>query len=119
MSDDIQKINTISGGQNAQNVNGNQIKAKKYIGNQNNILIKNLDNLIIELQYKDGVLKNEKEILLPDATIADNEKSISIAITLQPRSRRASVMIPFPGPISTNKSSVVMSLFAIRELTSL
>ncbi len=40
MSDDIQKINTISGGQNTQNVHGNQI----YIENQNNMLIHNQTN---------------------------------------------------------------------------
>lgn len=40
MSNDIQKINTISGGQNAQNVHGNQL----YIENQNNMLIHNQTN---------------------------------------------------------------------------
>ena len=69
MSDDIQKINTISGGQNAQNVQGNQIQAEKYIENQNNILIHNQNtlsqNLKIDLIYsKDGVLSNAKELFV-------------------------------------------------------
>ncbi|MCT7908729.1 hypothetical protein N5915_04080 [Arcobacter lacus] len=60
MSDDIQKINTISGGQNAQNVYGNQVKTNIYIENQNNQISQNLK---IELQYKEGMLNNEKEVL--------------------------------------------------------
>lgn len=61
MSDDIQKINTISGGQNAQNVHGNQIQTEKYIENQN-ILSQNLK---IDLIYsKEGVLSNAKELFV-------------------------------------------------------
>ncbi len=65
MSNDIQKINTISGGQNAQNVHGNQI----YIENQNNMSIHNQNNLSqnlkIDLIYnKEGVLLNTKELLI-------------------------------------------------------
>ncbi len=47
MSDDIQKINAISGGQNAQNVNGNQIYIKNQTNNFQNSEFKNstaLDN---------------------------------------------------------------------------
>lgn len=57
MSDDIQKINTISGGQNAQNVHGNQI----YIENQNNMLIHNQN--VIELTYEKGKLNNLNQIM--------------------------------------------------------
>ena len=44
--------------------NGDIIEFKNSkIENINNILIQNLENSIIELQYNEGVLKNEKEIL--------------------------------------------------------
>lgn len=61
MSDDIQKINTISGGQNAQNVHGNQIQTEKYIENQNNILIHNQN--FIEITYKKGKLNNLDKVI--------------------------------------------------------
>lgn len=77
MSDDIQKINTISGGQNAQNVHGNQIQTEKYIENQNNILIHNQSNRIsqnlnIILKYNfNGKLINENKLLV-DLLSIDN-----------------------------------------------
>lgn len=44
--------------------NGDIIEFKNSkIENLNNILIQNLENSIIELQYNEGVLKNEKQIL--------------------------------------------------------
>ncbi|WP_323586738.1 hypothetical protein [Aliarcobacter butzleri] len=62
MSDDIQKINTISGGQNAQNVYGNQVKTNIYIENQNNHISQNLK---IDLIYnQEGVLLNTKELFI-------------------------------------------------------
>ena len=45
--------------------NGDIIEFKNSkIENINNILIQNLENSIIELQYNEGVLKNEKQILI-------------------------------------------------------
>lgn len=61
LNTEIQQITTISGGQNAQNVHGNQIQTEKYIENQN-ILSQNLK---IDLIYsKEGVLSNAKELFV-------------------------------------------------------
>ena len=53
--------------------NGDIIEFKNSkIENINNILIQNLENSIIELQYNEGVLKNEKEILTKLLSLNDN-----------------------------------------------
>ena len=53
--------------------NGDIIEFKNSkIENLNNILIQNLENSIIELQYKEGKLNNEKQIFTKLLSLNDN-----------------------------------------------
>ena len=62
MTDKKENIQRILGNHGKITQNGDIIEFKNSkIENLNNILIQNLENSIIELQYKEGKLNNEKQ----------------------------------------------------------
>lgn len=65
MTDDIQKINTISGGQNAQNVHGNQVHFEQYIETLTiNAPLEKNKKFTITVSYSDEII--DKDTLYED-----------------------------------------------------
>ena len=73
MTDKKENIQRILGNHGKITQNGDIIEFKNSkIENLNNILIQNLENSIIELQYKEGKLNNEKQIFTKLLSLNDN-----------------------------------------------